>query len=1052
MGLLARLSLGNRALILLITLASLLFGAIATTSAERELIPDIDVPMAIVTAEYQGASPEVVENEVTTPLEQAVRGVAGVTDYRATSSTGSASIVVEFDYDDTTDEVVRSVQRSVDQARPFLPDDVEPMVLAFGVNDIPVVMLAASAPDGDEQAITESLENLLIPELEAISGVRGVQLSGVRETAVVVTPDEDELEEHNLGVPDLVQALRSTGDPTPGGNVTSDGQSLTVTTGERLTSLEEVEDIWLTPGADPQPAAPTDPLTAADPQAAQAEEPEPIQLTDVAEVELRPEARTGIARTDGNPSLGIIVTQSPDGNTVEISEAVHATIADLEPVLGSDIEVSVVFDQAPFINSSIEAMGEEGGLALVAALLVILAFLLSVRSTLVTAVSIPTSLLIGMIGIQVLDFSLNMLTLAALTVSVGRVVDDSIVVLENIKRHLGYGEERLTAVYTGVREVATAVSSSTFITIAVFLPVAFVGGQAGELFRPFSITVSIALAASLTVALTIVPVLAYWFLPRRDVDTADAERARAEEQRRELRTPLQRAYVPLIRWALRWRWTTVALAIGILTGSLALAPMLRTNLIDDMGQNSFLATQELEPGTSLEEAEEEATRVETVLARQAWVESYQSSVSGDLAEAAITGAGTSTVQYTITTDPEGDQTDYRNRLRDLLADVDTEHEVVLSEAVGFASDLEVQVHAEDNATLTEAAEEVERAVDGLDGLSDVENSVAAAMPALRVDVDGEAAAEHGLTESDVGQAVNEAFQGATVGTVTLDEVRHDLLVRGDDAPDTVGELADVEIGTPIGDTVPLDELAEVSEVEEPPELTRSAGTHTATVSAIFTGDDLGAVTARIEAALADVELPDGAVAEIGGASAEQEEAFQQLYVAMLAAVAIVYLILVATFKSLVQPLILLVSIPFAATGVIGLLLLTGTSVGLPALVGMLMLIGIVVSNAIVLIDLVNQYRGAGVSLVEAVVEGARHRLRPILMTSLATMGALTPMALGITGGGAFVSQSLAIVTIGGLATSTLLTLVLVPVLYTLYEGGRERWLRRRREARARTRT
>ncbi|MFC7329816.1 efflux RND transporter permease subunit [Marinactinospora rubrisoli] len=1053
MSRLAKMSLGNRALILLITLAAVAFGLMATTSAKRELMPSLEIPMVTVNAQYQGASPQVVESEVTQTLEQAVRGVAGITSYTSTSSNGSASVVAEFDYGDDTDSVIREVQQAVDRVQPALPEDVDPTVAAFSLDDVPVVMLAAGAGDGDAQALAEPLQEQVVPELESIDGVRAVTVTGIRESTVTVTPDTDELDDAGLSVNDLTTALQSSGVLAPGGEITEDGRTLTVTTGGRLESVDDVADLWLMPsGAAAQGAAGPGAGAQAMPGAAGAAAPEAVQLKDVADVELALDDASSITRTNGDPSLGVMITKTADGNTVEISEAVQSSLDDLAPLLGDDADITVVFDQAPFINESIVAMAEEGVLGLVFAVVIILVFLASVRSTLVTAVSIPVSLLIALLGMQLFDYTLNILTLGALTVAIGRVVDDSIVVLENIKRHLGYGEAKDRAVFTGVREVSGAVTSATLTTIAVFLPMGFVGGQVGELFRPFAVTVSVALAASLLVSLTIIPVLAYWFMRPKDVAEEDLERVRAEEYERELRTPLQRAYLPVIRWATRHRVITLAVSLLLLAGTVGLATQLKTSFIGDQGQNTVAITQELPVGTSLDEANTEAEKVEETLAGLSWVESYQTSVGGGGGGmGAMFGGGgaVTSVSYTLTTDPEGDQAVYLDRLRAALAEVDTEAEPRIDETGGMGgSTLEVQVEASDSETLAEAADQVEAAVRDIPGAADVTNSVAASQPALEVRVDGERASDEGLTEGQIGQAVTAAFQGTNVGSATIDDVERDIVVRVDDAPESVQALEELEISTPTGGQVELSEVADVEEVTQAPELSRTDGVRSATVSATPTADDLGAVTADLTAALEDLDLPEGATASVGGVSSDQTEAFGQLGIAMLAAVAIVYLVMVATFKSLIQPLILLVSIPFAATGALGLLFVTGTPLDIAAMIGLLMLIGVVVTNAIVLIDLINQYREDGMELREAVVEGSRHRLRPILMTALATICAMTPMALGITGGGAFISQPLALVVIGGLITSTLLTLVLVPVLYTMAEAGKERRAARREERRA----
>ncbi|EOR70576.1 integral membrane efflux protein [Thermobifida fusca TM51] len=1034
---LAKLSLGNRALILLITLSALIFGAISAGSMKRELMPSFDVPMAVVGAQYQGASPQVVENDVTQVLEQAVKGVPGVTSYTSTSSTGTAQIIAEFDYGDSTDDVVRSLQKAVDQVEPFLPEDVDPYVMAFGMDDIPVVMLAVGTSDDDAQKLAEPIEDLLVPELESISGVRAVQVTGIRESTVVVTPDEDKLEKAGYTVADLTTALQASGRLLPGGQITEDDRTLTVTTGGRLESLEDVENIWLTPSGAAAAAIPGMPGARA---------PEPVQLSEVADVELVLDEATSITRTNGEPSLGILVTKTPDGNTVEVSEKVQERATDIADQLGDDISITVVFDQAPFINDSITAMAEEGLLGLGFAVLIILVFLLSVRSTIVTAVSIPVSLLIAILGMWSFDYTLNLLTLGGLTVAVGRVVDDSIVVLENIKRHLSYGEDKHTAVLTGVREVAVAITSATLTTIAVFLPIGFVSGEVGELFRPFAVTVSIALAASLLVSLTIIPVLAYWFMKPKVVPPEELERIKAEEYQRELRSPLQRSYLPVIRWATKYRWTTLLAAGVIFLGTLGMTPFIKTNFLEDQGQNTVSVVQELPVGTSLEAADAEAAKVEEALEKVAWIESYQATFGGGGMFGGLFG-GADSITYTITTNPDGDQLAYREQLREILEEIDTEAEARIDATGGFGSVLEVVVKADDAETLAEATELVEETVRDIPGAADVRSSIAAVQPAFEIHVDGEKAAKKGLTEGQIGQAVTAAFQGTKVGTVTVEDVQHDMVLRVDEAPATVKELENLRITTPTGSEVKLSSVAEVEEVLQAPELSRSDGFRSATVTATPTADDLGRVTSELYVALADLDLPDGATAEIGGVSEDQNEAFAQMGVAMLVAVVIVYLIMVATFKSLRQPLVLLVSIPFAATGALGLLLVTGTPLSLPALIGMLMLIGIVVTNAIVLIDLVNQYRAKGMELREAVVEGSRHRLRPVLMTALATIGALTPMALGITGGGAFISQPLAIVVIGGLISSTLLTLILVPVLYTMTEAAKERRLARRKARR-----
>jgi HAE1 family hydrophobic/amphiphilic exporter-1 len=1042
----AVMSLGNRALVLLITLAVLFFGVLAATSAKRELFPDMSLPMVMVSGTYQGAAPQVVESQVTEPLEQAVQSVPGVTTVTSTSSTGSSQVTVEFDYGQDQDDLVRQTQIAVDQVRGMLPDGVDTSVMSFSTDMMPVVMLAAGAGDGDDQAMVDPLETHLIPQLESVAGVRSATITGAMGSDVVITPDEDELASNGLSSQSLVDALQSSGLLQPGGDVESDGRSLSVTTGGQFTSIEQVEEVWL------QPAASGADMSAAVPGAPPAAPPGPVQLSEVADVELVQDEPTSLARVNGDPSIGIMVMKTPDGNTVEVSEGVQAVVDEQSDVLGENIDISVVFDQAPYINESIVAMLEEGGMGLLAAVIVILVFLFSIRSTLVIAVSIPVSVLIGFLGMQAFDFSLNMLTLAAITISIGRVVDDSIVVLENIRRHLDYGKERMAAVKQGVREVAAAVVSSTLATIAVFLPLAFVGGQVGELFLPFAVTASLALAASLIVSITLIPVLCYWFMRPKEIGDATQEEIEREEYEREMRSPLQRAYLPIIRWITTKRRTatitTLLASVAIFAGTVFMAGGIETDWMGQSEENTYQVVQELPPGTSLEVADEEAAKVEDLLAGYAWVESYQTNVGGGGMAAMFGGGGAAQVDYSITADPDTDQARNREVLRTALEDLDTEYEPRLSAMAAMGgSGIEVRVSADDQDTLAEAAGMVEEELRGIDGADDVANSISESQPALEVRVDGEEAAERGMTEAMIGQQVTAAFNGQNVGTVTLDDTRRDMVVRVDEAPRTVAELEDLPVTGPSGQAVPLSDVAEVAEVQQPPELTRIDGITSATVSASATGSDLGAVSAEITQALDTMDLPEGATATLGGVSQDQSEGFAQLMLAMVAAIVICYLIMVATFKSLLQPLMLLISVPFAITGSLGLLLVTGTPLGVAGMVGMLMLIGVVITNAIVLMDLINQNQNNGMPLREAIVEGARHRLRPILMTALATVAALTPMALGITGGGAFISAPLAIVVIGGLVTSTVLTLILVPVLYQLVEWSRQRGAARRQARR-----
>lgn len=1026
MSWLSRFSLAQRALIGLMSIIAIAFGAIAIPQLKQQLLPSIELPMVSVLAPYQGAAPDVVEKQVVEPIEDSLEAVDGITGVTSTASEGNALIMASFDYGPDTQQLVADVQQAVNRARVQLPDDVDPQVIAGSTDDIPTVVLSVTSGQ-DQQALADQLDRTLVPDLKGIDGVGQVTVDGVRDLQVTVTPDDAKLAKAGLTSAALSQALQAGGATVPAGSFDEDGSNRTVQVGGGFTSLEQIKDLMVTGEG-----------------AAGASAKKPVRLGDVAAVQQEQAAADSITRTNGKPSLAIAVTMDRDGSAVAISEAVQDKLPEMRKDLGAGATVTVVSDQGPAVKKSIDGLTTEGALGLLFAVLIILVFLASIRSTLVTAVSIPLSVVLALIVLWTRDLSLNMLTLGALTIAIGRVVDDSIVVLENIKRHLGYGEEREEAILKAVREVAGAVTSSTLTTVAVFLPIGLTGGMVGELFGSFSLTVTAALLASLLVSLTVVPVLSYWFLRAPKGTPEDADEARRKAEEKEARSRLQRLYVPVLRFATRRRLTSVLLAAVVLIGTFGMAPLLKTNFFDQGEQEVLTVKQELKPGTSLSATDEQATKVEKLLAGTEGVKDYQVTIGSSGFMAAF-GGGTDTNQasYQVMLEDSASYEDVQDRVEAGLKKLDGVGTTTIAAGDGFgAQDLSVVVKAADGDVLRKAAEQVREAVAGLDDVTDVTSDLAQSVPRISVKANDKAAAA-GFNDQTLGMAVGQAVRGNTAARATLDDTERDVVIRSAKPATTLNQLQDLSLGR-----VKLGDIAEVKLVDGPVSMTRIDGQRAATITAKPTGDNTGAVSADLQAKIKELTLPAGATASIGGVSEDQDEAFANLGLAMLAAIAIVFMLLVATFRSLIQPLILLVSIPFAATGAIGLLVATGTPMGVPAMIGMLMLIGIVVTNAIVLIDLINQYRRQGYGVVEAVIEGGRHRLRPILMTALATIFALLPMALGVTGEGGFIAQPLAVVVIGGLITSTLLTLLLVPTLYAMVELRKERRAKKRAAKRA----
>ena len=1028
MSRLARLSLANRSVVALVTVAIAVFGLFSLGSLKQELIPSLQIPTAVVVAVDPGSSPELVEQQLTEPIEQAVSAVPDVEAITSTSATSVSTTTVELTYGVDVAERAREIQQAVDRISAALPEGVDPMVVTGSIDDLPVVQLAVAGTPDDvregedpQAALARVVDDVVVPRLEQIDGVREVAVTGVAEQAVTITLDLPALTAAGLSPAAVQTILQDNGVVLPTGTVDDGDLTLSVQAGTQVMSVDELRALPL--------------LGSATGQA--------VTLGDVAEVVVAPVPAASLSRLDGEAALAISLTKTPAGNTVDVSHGAQEAVDELGEQLGGDVDVAVVFDQAPFIEESIEGLATEGGLGLVFAVVVILLFLRSLRSTLVSAISIPLSLLVTFIGLQVAGYSLNILTLGAMTIAIGRVVDDSIVVIENIRRHLSYGEGKREAITTAVREVAGAITASTIATAAVFVPIGLVGGMVGELFRPFAFTTAIALVASLLVSLTIVPVLAYWFVKAETAaDDAQAQNVRAEAEEKERRSWMQRSYLATLRGAIAHPVVTVLAALVVFAGTVGLSTRLETNFLGDVGQDTLTVTETFAPATSLEAQDAAAQEVEQVLMGVDGVETVQTTVgSGGGIEAVFGGGGAPRATFALTLAPDSDnaaiESDVRAAVADLSGDAHGEVVVAGADAAFGSSTVDVVVQADDPEELATLAAQVRDVVADVEGTTDVVNDLAADQPTVRVTVDRDAAAAVGLTETAVVGTVAGLMSPQPVGTVDLGAGPVDVTVVTVPAPASVSELEQLVLPTATG-LVPLTSVASVEQVEVPVSTTRIDGNRAATISATPADQDLGGLTERMTTALEDVDVPPGASVEIGGVAADQEDAFADLGLALLIALVIVYVVMVATFRSLLQPLILMVSVPFAATGALLGLLLTGTPLGVPALIGVLMLIGVVVTNAIVLVDLVNQYREAGRDLDDAVTEGSRKRLRPILMTAAATIFALVPMALGVTGGGVFISQPLAIVVIGGLFTSTLLTLVLVPVLYTLVERARLR--------------
>jgi HAE1 family hydrophobic/amphiphilic exporter-1 len=1026
---LSQFAVSKRSVTLLLAGALFIAGISAWSSLKQELLPDIEFPVITIIAPYPGAGSADVAEQVAVPIERAVSGVPRLETIQSTSANSIALVIAQFEYGTDVKEALAAIEEGMADAG--LPESVEPSASALNINASPVIIasIVAGSEDGLEAA-AEIARTEILPEITAIDGVARADITGGLEQRLLITLDPETLAESGVSVAQISGVLTANNLTFPSGQLSDGGTRIPVSTIGTLTSAEQIEDLVVGFTA-PAPGVPTDP--AAPP-------PTPITIGDLGTVETVDVATTGYARTDGSPSLSLSVTKTSDANTVLVAEAVNEKLDEIAARHPDTFTVIIVSDLADFIKESTDGLVREGGLGALFAILTIFLFLFSIRSTVVAAISIPLSILTALVIMQLTGISLNIMTLGGLAVAVGRVVDDAIVVLENIYRHRALGEDRMTAVLAGPREVAGAITASTLTTVAVFLPLGFVGGLVSQFFLPFALTVTFALLASLICALTVVPVLAYFLIDKVNVEV--------DEDGEPKRSIWVRLYTPTITTVLRSRWTAlgvVALSGVLFFASLALVPLLPTQFIN-AGSEKILQISIAPPtGATSEAVLAQAIKAEEIIHLDEDVELIQTSIPGEgdtsfqTIISAQGGRPANSATLTVRLHPDVDLAEKTTDFSAALAPVKTDgFDVQVSEAAGFTSNgLSVIVSADDPALVDEAAEALVAALSDNTDLANLQSDLVKATPEIQVTVDPSKAFAVGLTAAQVANEVRTALVSQTVTQVTFEEGQPiDLVIQVDPAATTsVESLRQLPVGTVT--KVPLEQVATVEQADVQGSITRIDQAPAASVTAEILSEDTGAVSAAVQAEIdaleADGSIPVGVSVELAGVSQQQAEAFGGLFASMGVAVLLVYVMMVLTFNSLITPFIILFTLPLATIGAFPALYLTGRPIGVSALIGFLMLIGIVVTNAIVLLDLVERLRAEGKPTRVALIEGGRTRVRPILMTAIATILALIPLAAGFNEG-SIIAAELGTVVIGGLFSSTFLTLLVIPAVYLLIDG------------------
>jgi hydrophobic/amphiphilic exporter-1 (mainly G- bacteria), HAE1 family len=1043
MSRLTEFAVSKRSVTILLAGALFIAGISAWGSLKQELLPDIEFPVITIVAPYPGAGAEDVADQVAEPIERAVSGVPRLESLQSTSANSVSLVVALFSFGTDVDEIEAEITDNLQSVG--LPETVEPQVTALNINAAPVIIssIAATSEDGLDE-VAELTRTEIVPSIAALEGVASADITGGLETQLVITLDPAAMAEAGVSFQQLQGVLQANNLTLPSGQLTEGGEQIPVSTTGSLATIEALEQLVV---GSRMVTPPVTPGASAEPGSSPAPEPTPVPmpvtLGEIATVEQLGVPTTGYARTNGEPSLTLTVTKTSAANTVSVAEAVEERLAEFSDLHSDILVITTVSDLSTFIKESQDGLLREGGLGALFAILTIFLFLRSIRSTLVAAVSIPLSILTALVVMQLTGISLNIMTLGGLAVAVGRVVDDAIVVLENIYRHRALGEDRLTAVMAGPREVATAITAATLTTVGVFLPLGFVGGLVSEFFLPFALTVTFALLASLIVALTVVPVLAYLLIDRVTLAV--------DEHGEPTKSLWVHAYAPTITFALRSRltkWGVLIVAGALFVASLALVPLLPTQFIN-AGSEKILQVVVIPPaGATSDAVLEQAIEAEELLLGIDTVELVQTSIPGEgdtsfqTIVAAQQGQPANSATLTVRLDPSVDLGEASQELSEALTPIKTDgFDTNVSEAAGFTSNnLNVIVSAEDTELVATATDTVLAALADRDDLINLQSDLVEATPEIRITVDPNRAIGVGMTAAQVAGTVRSTLEPTVATSVTMEGETDpvDLILRFD--PESVTSVEDLR-ALPVGTTtqVPLGQVATVEAVDVQGSITRIDQAPAAQITAEIASEDTGAVSqevaAEIDALEADGSIPEGVEVTLAGVTQQQNEAFGGLFVSMAVAVLIVYLAMVLTFNSLVTPFIILFSLPLATIGAFLALYLTGRPIGVSALIGFLMLIGIVVTNAIVLLDLVERLRREGRSTYDALVEGGTTRVRPILMTAIATILALIPLAAGFNEG-SIIAAELGTVVIGGLFSSTFLTLLVVPVVYSLVDGAR----------------
>ena len=1027
----SKLAVNRPVSMIMILAAIVILGFVSIFSIPQALTPDIDYPYAIAMITYPGAGPEEVETSIAEPMEGALVAIEGVKDIQTISSDNMCIAAVEFESGTDLNFATLDIREKLSMISSTLPDDASsPTIVKLNMNSMPIMQLYFTS-DKTIPELQEFIEEDIESRFERISGVASLTQVGATESVIEIKFDQDKLTGYGLSMSTISSMLSAENISYPCGEITNGGTEISVKTFGEFANVDEIAAL---------------PITLADGSI--------ITLDEVADISQTSTDADTITRINGQDGIGIYISKSSDANIVEVSEKVQEVIDELNEEYGDTLNVTIGYDQADYIKTSLSSVAHTAVQGAILAILVIFLFLRNMGSTLVIGISIPASVLATFCVMKAMDMSLNLMTLGSLTLAIGMVVDNSVVVLENIFRRKKMGLSAREASINGSNEVVVAVLASTLTSIVIYLPIALSGGLAGLMFKSFAYTIIAALTCSFLVAVTIVPMLCSKLL----AGSASEDYIRIGRFFYRYRIVIWftrfidamiGGYRRVVRKALRARKRTLVLFIVLFALSCGLLNMVGMELIPESDEGSFTITVEMPYGTDVNDQSAYMAQIEEYVLQQPEVDTI--ALTAGSTGSSLISAGNSISVTLVDAEERSRSTeevmnDVKDKFKD-LAGADISYDTTSSISISSGADLTLNIKGDDIDSVTDDAAELCNELKKLDCVSEIENGSEEGNPEVKVILNRTTAAHYGLTTYTVATGLSNALSGSTSTELKVDGDSIDVnLLLSDSYAQSVEDMKSILISTPTGQEVPVGQVADLEFDNAPVSITRINQEMVDSLNITFKdGIDVDDGTEKVTDIADKFVFDDGVSYDTGGVEEEMMDAFKNLGIAMAVAVALVYIVMAAQFESFILPLMVMMSIPFAMSGAFLALFLTAQKLSMTSFIGLIMLVGIVVNNAILLVEFIGQNKKT-MGTFDAIAEAGAVRMRPILMTTLTTVIGMLPMALGI-GEGTETMVPMAICIIGGLTASTIVTLFLIPVLYYMIDDHREKAGRKRKAKR-----